>query len=495
MDGREIHYSSNRVGILDFSWNTKGNHVLKTVCHAAPPMQAQPGFRQYELLIDGQSFFQMPKMFELGIKGTSAADNRVPGVRSNHYQPSPAASMAPRTPAEEDEDLQRAIRASLEESATHLNERKAPDVLTGAGSGMNSGDLLGGGPVSPASTVPAIMPDPSMNSFTSAPQPVGQDYGYHQRSQSQPGSFAALPPPSPAYSAPPPQASSLPTTPHYGAGAVPALPAPPSPAYTAPVAPFSPPYTAPAHPPPASFSAPPPPSPMATGDPLGMNGYHDPFAPKPPSSSDVANDILKAYSSTSPTNGYGAPPSSGQYQPGQPFANGGAMPAGAQGPPPPQPGTPKLSMNSGLALTETAAATEAQNPFDAAMKKLVNFDNIDQPAEEQLKLTMKQKDDDAKKKNQFKSKPLPPAANRVVGSGATLSQISGVKAATKTESVMKPPPGLFQSDAAMAGALVVHGQGPPPLQPQGFGVVHMQGQYPQQQQASYYQQQQQRGYR
>ena len=29
MDGREIHYSANRVGILDFSWSTKGNHVIK----------------------------------------------------------------------------------------------------------------------------------------------------------------------------------------------------------------------------------------------------------------------------------------------------------------------------------------------------------------------------------------------------------------------------------------------------------------------------------
>lgn len=43
--------------------------------------------------------------------------------------------------------------------------------------------------------------------------------------------------------------------------------------------------------------------------------------------------------------------------------------------------------------------------------------------------------------------------------------------------VMKAPPGVFHQDAAMAGALVVHGQGPPPLQPQGFGVVHGQGYY------------------
>ena len=57
MDGREIHYSTNRAGLLDFNWQTKGNHVIKVTCHAAPPMTAQPGFRQYDLSVHGQSFF------------------------------------------------------------------------------------------------------------------------------------------------------------------------------------------------------------------------------------------------------------------------------------------------------------------------------------------------------------------------------------------------------------------------------------------------------
>ena len=141
-------------------------------------------------------------------------------------------------------------------------------------------------------------------------------------------------------------------------------------------------------------------------------------------------------------------------------------------------GTPAgLSMN-GLALTD--GEEEPKNPFEAAMKKLVNVDHIDQPAEEQLKLSLQKERDALAKKNKSKSVPLPPAGSRKVGSGATLQEISQVKGPVKMESVMKPPPGLFQGDAAAAGALVVHGQGPPPLQPQGFGVVHMQGQYPQQ---------------
>ena len=227
----------------------------------------------------------------------------------------------------------------------------------------------------------------------------------------------------------------------------------------------------------------------------GLGAPEDPFAPKPPSHNDLASDILKAYSSATPTSqsvggGYDSPQS--QYQPGQPFsfdgqyqqqqqngtANGGASTAG-------------LSMN-GLTLTD--GDEEPQNPFDKAMKKLVNFDHIDEPAEEQLKLTMKQKEDEKNKRNRNKSVPLPPAASRMVGSGATLGEIAKVKPAPKMDPVMHPPPGLFQGDAAGAGMLVVHGQGPPPLQPRGFGMVHGQGQYYGQQQQTNYGRPQQQGY-
>lgn len=49
------------------------------------------------------------------------------------------------------------------------------------------------------------------------------------------------------------------------------------------------------------------------------------------------------------------------------------------------------------ALTETKEE-EPANEVDAALKKLVNFDHIDEPAEEKLKLTMKQQEEDAKGK-------------------------------------------------------------------------------------------------
>jgi len=49
-------------------------------------------------------------------------------------------------------------------------------------------------------------------------------------------------------------------------------------------------------------------------------------------------------------------------------------------------------------------------------------------------------------------------------------------AADPTKIMKPPPPNVFHQDAAHAGALVVHGEGPPPLQPTPFGAP-IQGYY------------------
>lgn len=512
MDGREIHFSSNRTGMIDFSWNAKGNHVFKTICHATPPLSPQPGFRQYDLFIDGQSFFRMPKLFELGVKGVSAQDNRIPGQYNSYDEPGGYSSRSAyggsgggyagggyggggygNEPSirssqtyDEDAELQRAIKASLEDAKTHLGEASKssgqPDVLSDSVAPATATDLLDfDGPVASPYAAPVVSADPSMGSYDAGLSsgygaPPTQPYLALPSTQPVANTYGAPP----AYGAPPQQ---------YGVPAAPAqqqfpaLPpsstpapygAPPAPAYGA--TPSAQPQYPPAQPQ-YQYSAPTqPPNQYAPA--YG----EDPFAPKPPTHRDVTTDILKAYGGNAPaagsTNGvgYGAPPPQGYYQPGQPFMTNGAAPGiygeanGAAG--------PTLSMNSTLTLTETEAVDQKpQNPFDAALKKLVNFDHIDEPAEEQLKLTMKQQEDERQRKLKTKSAPLPPAASRVVGSGATLREISTVKPPPKRELVMKPPPHLFQGDAAMAGALVEYGAPPPPLQPRGFGVVHMQGQY------------------
>ena len=499
MDGREIHFSSNRVGIIDFSWNAKGNHVFKTICNATPPLSPQPGYRQYDLLIDGQTFFRMPKVFELGIKGISALDNRVPGQYNNSYdEVSPRSAYggndyggssyapeppvrAPRDPSEEDAELQRAIKASLEDAKNHLGEAPKPagppDVLSEPPAATTTDLLDFDGPTSSAFSVPGIPANTSLNSYDgglssvySAP-PAQQSYLALPSSQPPASNYGAGAP----YQQPLPYGAPAPT--QYGA-------APPQQQYLA--LPSSQPQAVPyGAPPQYQFPAQQPPPPNQYAPPIG-GASDDPFAPKGPTLQDVSNNILKAYGgppapATTNGYGYGAPPppqqqgyyQPGQYQPGSQYNNESNGTTG-----------PALSMNSTLTMNEPAPVEEKPtNPFDAVLKKLVNFDHIDEPAEEQLKLTMKQQEDERKKKLQLKSAPLPPAASRVVGSGATLREIATVKPPTKKEVVMMPPAHLFQGDAAMAGAMVEYGAPPPALQPRGFGVVHMQGQYAAQGQA------------
>jgi hypothetical protein len=67
-DEQEVHFSQGKRTEMRFecSWTMKGNHVVKLVAHATPAVRNNPGFRQFELFLDGMSFFEMPKMYELG---------------------------------------------------------------------------------------------------------------------------------------------------------------------------------------------------------------------------------------------------------------------------------------------------------------------------------------------------------------------------------------------------------------------------------------------
>ena len=61
-DGQEVHSSTNRSSSFDYSWSMKGNHVLKISAHANAPMNPPQGYHQYDLFVDGQSYFIMPKV-------------------------------------------------------------------------------------------------------------------------------------------------------------------------------------------------------------------------------------------------------------------------------------------------------------------------------------------------------------------------------------------------------------------------------------------------
>lgn len=92
-DGQEVHVSNSRSGSISCSWTMKGNHVLQVIAHALSP---QPPMRQYELLVDGQSFFEMPKVFHLGLQTlggphtVSPNDKVLPVAVSNRFDHNPA---------------------------------------------------------------------------------------------------------------------------------------------------------------------------------------------------------------------------------------------------------------------------------------------------------------------------------------------------------------------------------------------------------------------
>lgn len=108
-DGQEVHYSHSRSGIFDFSWTMRGNHVLKIIAHASPPLSPTPGFRQYDFFVDGQSFFSFPKLYRLGLApGAAAASPRggaparlaESGQRRNRSSDNIASLEAPHNPDE-----------------------------------------------------------------------------------------------------------------------------------------------------------------------------------------------------------------------------------------------------------------------------------------------------------------------------------------------------------------------------------------------------------
>lgn len=66
-DGQEVHYANSRNNMFEYSWTMKGNHVLKIIAHASPPLSPTPGFRQYDFFVNGQSFFSFPKVFRVGL--------------------------------------------------------------------------------------------------------------------------------------------------------------------------------------------------------------------------------------------------------------------------------------------------------------------------------------------------------------------------------------------------------------------------------------------
>ena len=91
MDGREFHTSKAARGNtrFEFSWTIPGNHVLKIVANGAPPITAEGArqFKQFDLQLDGMSYFDFTKIYELG-------EGKVASPREEDRADSPVAPPA-----------------------------------------------------------------------------------------------------------------------------------------------------------------------------------------------------------------------------------------------------------------------------------------------------------------------------------------------------------------------------------------------------------------
>jgi len=55
---------------------------MRVIAHSTQPLSNTQGSRQYDLFVDGKSFFVLPKVYEVGLKGSSS-DVRIPGIISS----------------------------------------------------------------------------------------------------------------------------------------------------------------------------------------------------------------------------------------------------------------------------------------------------------------------------------------------------------------------------------------------------------------------------
>jgi len=248
-DGKEVHNSKNRNTVFEYSWTSKGNHVMKVVAHSQPPMSAVPGFRQYDFFVDGQSFFTFPKVFRLGLapndprgggrrrSNEHSSDRNVPSSSRSAYSSNggnngysnyggtrdPSLSPyvndgdirsirsmnsnnivsieAPHNPEEEDAYLRQAIENSLKENPT----TSRPAAVPAASGGNLLLDFM-----TPTATGPSAPPALALPPSTS--QYPNDVYGVPPQTTHPQPAFAALPPstttnPNPAVAHVPQQAS------------------------------------------------------------------------------------------------------------------------------------------------------------------------------------------------------------------------------------------------------------------------------------------------
>ena len=122
MDGIEIHYAGGRTDCFRYGWGTPDKRVLQINLHALR-RQGHNAERQYDLWIDGQSFFDLPPLQYVGFDQpqqhqqqygrSSNATAAKPPARAQFYGNNGLVNLG-------ELQLQSSVEASIAESRRHL---------------------------------------------------------------------------------------------------------------------------------------------------------------------------------------------------------------------------------------------------------------------------------------------------------------------------------------------------------------------------------------
>mmetsp|Transcript_19750 Transcript_19750/g.40112 ORF Transcript_19750/g.40112 Transcript_19750/m.40112 type:complete len:611 (-) Transcript_19750:1642-3474(-) len=442
MDGKEVHYSMGKPtsGKFQTSWTMRGNHVLKIIAYAAPPIKNRPGFKQFELFLDGMPFNTFPRIYELGVRaGGAHARGMVAYEGGGGGGGGQQAYNNYTLPVEEENAWARRVESyennySMDRAAPVPAEVSAPTLTATTGS---STDLM-----SDPINVPGqdLLEQPNALLDTSTPQiaapaaPAQPDFDFTPQAPTEPtyndvaGSVLGLYGPGTAAPAPPAQ------------GAMPALP----PSTTAPVEQQQ------------QYYAQAPPQPQ-------QQYYQEPVQQQQQQQQQFA---------APPQQQFAAPPQQQQYYQ-EPVPQQYQQPQYEQQPQPQYAGeqplvTPSKSEELAVVETESPQGVADLDDVTKALKNLVNFDDINEkPVSEELSMYSNPfekknelRDDQRKvKKGTVKSKGLAPTSKDYNMTGRSLKEVKELHGGE----VRKPPAKevmkthAFDPAAAQAGMMVVYG--------------------------------------
>ncbi len=141
IDGREIQYSvgkrsntARRADIVEAAWRM-ADHVIELKCYAykpkaGSPEKRNPKWKQYNLTIDGRSFFELPEIFDLGLRGLGTG--RLPVTISSgcdwdqttDTSSKKTSSSAASTQYTDQSSVKSSVQSRIEEQRRLLNRKK-----------------------------------------------------------------------------------------------------------------------------------------------------------------------------------------------------------------------------------------------------------------------------------------------------------------------------------------------------------------------------------